>query len=54
MTITVTAEEILDGGNWEDFCDDRGINPWAINEGLMDYDEKFTFTEEEAKKYGLL
>ncbi len=56
MQITVTAGEILDKGadTWETFCDDNGYNPWAINEGLMPSDEKFTLTEEEAKKYGFL
>ena len=54
MKIIATAEEILDTGNWEEFCEDFGINPWAMNEGLMNSDEEFSFTEEEAKKYGLI
>lgn len=54
MKILVTAREILDNGAWQKFCDDRGINEWAINEGLMEADEQFSLTEEEAKKYGFL
>jgi len=56
MTINITASEILDKGvdTWDSFCDDRGINPWVMNEGLMDSDEVFTFNEEEAQKYGFL
>jgi hypothetical protein len=54
MKIILTAGEILDKGCWEEFCDKHGINPWAMNEGLMDSDEEFTFTEEEARVLGLL
>jgi len=51
MTITVTAREILDKGVWDEFCEEFGINPWAMNEGLMDSSEEFTLTEEQARKY---
>lgn len=54
MKIVVTAREVLDNGAWEQLCQDRGINVWAINEGCMDSDEQFSLTEEEAKKYGFL
>lgn len=54
MKYTLTASEILDRGIWDEFCQLRGINEWAINEGLMDSDEEFTFTEEEAQKLGLV
>jgi hypothetical protein len=54
MTITLTAREILDRGIWDEFCDLRGINVWAINEGRMDEDEQFTFTEAEARKLGVV
>ncbi len=53
MTITLTAREILDREIWDEFCALRDINVWAVNEGLMDEDEQFTFTEEEARKLGL-
>lgn len=54
MKLTLTASEILDKGIWEEFCELRGINEWAINEGLMDDTEEFIFTEEEAIHLGIL
>ena len=49
-----TAEELLDQDAWEEFCEDRRINVWAINEGLMNSDEEFVLSEEEISKYGLV
>lgn len=54
MRIILTASEILDRGAWDTFCEDRGISVWAMNEGQMDSDEEFSFTEAEARKYGFL
>lgn len=53
MKIILTAEEIQDRGFWEKFCKDRGLNKWAVSEGLMNSDTEFTFNEKEVKKYGL-
>ena len=54
MKIVVTASEMINEGNWDSYCEDKGINPWAVNEGLMDSDEEITLTVDEAEKYGLL
>lgn len=54
MKITVTAREILDKGVWDEFCEEFGINVWAINEGLMDDSEEFSLSEEQARKWGFL
>lgn len=54
MKIKVTAKEILDCGGWMNFCEDFGINEWAINEGLIEKSEEFELTFEQAKKYGLI
>lgn len=54
MKIIVTARMILERGCWDEFCDEFGINPWALNEGLMESSEEFTLTEEQARKYGFL
>ena len=54
VKIVVTARELLDESNWADFCDDRGIDPYAIKEGLIDDDDEFTLSLKEAKKYGLV
>jgi hypothetical protein len=53
ITVTVTAGEILDKGDWDVFCDLKGLNPWCINEGLMESSEKFTLTLEEARQVRL-
>lgn len=36
MKIKVTARELLDSGLWDKYCDESGMNEYAINEGLMD------------------
>jgi hypothetical protein len=54
MKIIVTAEEIMDKGSWEKFCEEFGINLWAMNEGLMDDDDEFTLTEKQARSFGFL
>lgn len=54
MRITVTARELLDKGIWDEVCELKGLNIWAINEGLMDSSEEISFNEVEAKKLGLV
>lgn len=54
LRVVATARELLDRGVWLEFCELRGINEWAINEGRMDDDEQFNFTPDEAKKLGLI
>ena len=54
MKVLVTVEELIDSGMWETFCKPRGINVWAVNEGLIEDDEEFVLSEDEAKKYGLI
>lgn len=39
---------------WEEVCELKGINPWAIAEGLMDKEDEITFTLEEAVSLGLV
>lgn len=54
MRLIVTAEELIDSGNWDEFCEENGINPWAVNEGRMDSDEEFVLTADVARRYGFL
>jgi hypothetical protein len=54
MQIVITAGEAIDKGIWDDLCEMKRLNIWAVNEGLMDSDEPITLSEEEAKKLGLL
>lgn len=53
MKIVVTALEVLRNGNWLEFCKEKRINEWAMNEGLMSGDEEFELTIDEARRYGL-
>jgi hypothetical protein len=52
--ITVTAGELLDRCVWDQARDMLGLNPWAVNEGLMDRSERVTLTLEQARTLGLL
>lgn len=54
MRYLFTAEELIDQCVWDEFCKDRGINVWAVNEGLMDSDEEFVLNDNEITKYGLV
>jgi hypothetical protein len=54
MKISITAEELIDKMLWEEVCEMKGINVWAVNEGLMATDEIIELTEEQAKKLGLI
>ena len=54
MRIVLTASEINDRGCWERFCEERGIDVWAMNQGLMESSEEFSFTEEEAINFGFI
>lgn len=54
MKIIVTAQEILDKGVWEEYCDENGICHYCMAEGLMDSDEEIELTEEQAIKYNFI
>lgn len=54
MKVLVTADELMDKGRWDEYCEDHGINIWAVKEGLMSSDDTFSLTEDEAKKYGFV
>ncbi len=54
MKITLTVREIWDRDIWMEVCELTGMNEWACKEGLIEYDEEIEFTEEQAKKLGLI
>jgi len=54
VRIIITAEELIDQYLWDDFCEMKGINVWAVNEGMMDSSEEFELSKEEAKKLGVI
>lgn len=46
----VTAEELIDNGLWERYCELSGTDEWAINEGLMELNHEIELTDEECRK----
>ena len=54
MKYVIAVREIMARGLWLEFCELRGINEWAVNEGMIDSDEEYTLTENEAVKLGLV
>lgn len=54
MDIIITAQEALDKHVWGELCDLKGINPWAINEGLMQPSHEIHLTLEEAQSLGII
>jgi len=53
MKIQLTAREMLFSDCWDNFCQIYGIDPYAINDGLLDPDTTFSFTLEEANQIGI-
>ncbi len=53
MRITITVEEVLDRCLWDKVCALKGINIWAVNEGMMELTEEIQLTPLEAEELGL-
>ena len=53
MKVVVTVRDIIERGLWEKVCELKGLNGWAVAEGLIDEDDEIVLTEEEAKEIGL-
>jgi hypothetical protein len=49
----ITAGEAIKRGIWMPLCDMFGINPWAMNEGLMEKSHEFKLDEQQARQLGL-
>lgn len=54
MIVRVTAGEVLERGVWDSLCEMLSLNPWSVNEGLMDSNETFDLTVEQAEKLGFI
>lgn len=54
ILIRVSVGEIRFKGVWEAFCKLRDIDVQCFEEGSIEYDDKYTLTEEEAGDLGLL
>lgn len=44
--ISMTVRQIKDLGLWDKVCEYKDINPWAINEGSIEYDDVIEFDTE--------
>ena len=55
MEVTLTFREMMDNCNdWDALCEDVGLNPWCMNEGLASDEDTYTLTMEQAKKHGII
>jgi hypothetical protein len=54
VKVSVPVRQIIEAGFWSDYCDRSGTNEWALNEGLMDRDERVEIEVADARRYGLL
>lgn len=52
-TMNVAVSWLMGRGVWDEVCDLLGINPWAVNEGLMDSAETLTLTLDQAVRLGI-
>ncbi len=43
----ITANRLIESGQWDKFCELRGWNPWIVNEGRLDGDEDLRLTSNE-------
>jgi len=54
MKIIITANEAIDLGIWDNICTIKGINPFAVNEGMISGDDEITLNEKEAAEFKLV
>ena len=54
MRIIITASQAMDLGVWDALCKRRGLNVWAVNEGLMDGSHEIALELDEAEALGLI
>jgi hypothetical protein len=48
-----TIREIVDRGRWDEVCDSKGMNRWALNEGKASYEDVLAFSILELNKLKL-
>jgi hypothetical protein len=54
MDIFITARELTDKGLWMRYCEITGTNEWAVNEGLLDDNDRLFVDNETAKELNLI
>jgi len=56
MKIVLKMSELQDKADWmwDEVCEDLGLNPWCLNEGLANDDDEISIDVEIAQKYGII
>ena len=54
MKVIVKIEDLIDNGLWDIYCDNAGINPYAINEGLCNPDDTIEIEKDTAITLGII
>lgn len=54
MNIEITAWELIEKWLWKSFCDKKSINERWVKEELIDKNEKFVITDEDAMDLWLI
>lgn len=50
----IQAHEAMSLGIWVELCELKGLNIFAINEGLMEADEEIELSADDMRELGLL
>ena len=50
MTIKITVRDLFDKGIRDEYCEMKWINPYLVNEWLIDYSDEVELNEKEFKK----
>ena len=50
MNITMTVGRLIEIGAWDEVCEVKGYNVWAVNEGLIDSSAKIELSSEDLDK----
>ena len=53
VKIIITADEAIELGIWEDLCRIKGINEYAVNEGMITGSDEISLNGEEAAELGI-
>ena len=53
LSYRVSVDTIISQGIWVNLCELKGMNPYAVSEGLIDKEKVLILTQEEAEKIGL-
>ena len=54
MIVSIKLKDIVNTDKWDKFCKMFSISKYAVSQGLLDGEEEFTMTKEQAVKLGLI